>query len=152
METTQNQLINGGNGYFQNRIKIYIQQYHPDLFQDIELEEKSLALSESTSEQVLVFEKEGYQSTEAIERALVLTLENISSPYGVLLDFINENEETILQLTGNADITDKDGLLRLLPLVQRELETIEYSESPSEVSDAKARLLRNISITLLQRN
>lgn len=148
-----NNFREAGNGYFQNRIRNYIQQYHPDLLdKGDDFEGKIKAWSEDTIDHVLTLEKEGFQSTEAIEQSLARTLESISSPIGTLRDFIIENEDTIQQLTGISDVSDRELLLKLLPLVHTEIETVEFSTSPSDISDAKAHLLRKISLTLLQRN
>ena len=78
MATINENNFEAENGYFQNRIRNYIQQYHPDLLdKGDDFEEKIKAWSEDTIDHVLLLKRKASKAQRLLKQSLARTLESI---------------------------------------------------------------------------
>jgi len=139
-------------GYFQNRIRHYIEQYHPDLLSDPNLPIRIRELTDFTIESIQDLVRAGFQTYEAIEASISGTLDSITSPYASLKNFLIEHQEHIYKIAHVHDADDNELIFKLLPLIKDEINIIDSSTSPAQVSQAERDLLRIILKSLLNRN
>lgn len=140
------------SGYFENSIKKYLIDHHPDLIQG---EGNPIHLTELTEDATILFQaydRAGMRTYEAMERALTETLESISSPYGILKDFLIENETFLTYATGIEDWDDQDFVLKVLAENTEQISAIQMASTPEEKSLTNRELLNGVRKTLITLN
>lgn len=83
-----------GEGYFSNRIRKYMAEHHPDRMERGDAEKQVEAMTEEAIQLFLSYDQAGMPTYESLERALVETLESISTPYTSLEEFIEKQAST----------------------------------------------------------
>jgi len=136
------------SGYFENSIKKYLLDYHPDLVQEEGIQNHLAELTQDTIDLFQAYDRAGMPTYEAMERALTETLESISSPYGILKDFLIENETFLTYATGIEDLNEQDLVLKVLVENTEQISAIQMAATPEEMNQANKELLNGVRKTL----
>lgn len=140
------------SGYFENSIKKYLLDYHPDLIQQAGIQNHLAELTQDTIDLFQVYDRAGMPTYEAMERALTETLESISSPYGILKDFLIENETFLTYATGIEDLDEQNLVLKVLAENTEQISAIWMAATPEEMNQANKELLNGVRKTLITLN
>ena len=140
---------NHQSGYFEKGIKKYLIEHHPDLIRGEGIEIHLMELTEDALTLFQAYDRAGMPTYEALERALTETLECISSPYGILKDFLLENETFLNYTTGIEDLDEQDLVLKLLAENAEQISAIQLAVTPGEIYQANKELLLGVRKTLI---
>ncbi|GHB86214.1 hypothetical protein [Persicitalea jodogahamensis] len=139
-------------GYFENRIKNYLTDYHPDLIQSQDFETHLSELTQDAITLFQAFDRAGMATYEAMERALTETLESIISPYDILKDFLLENQTFLTYATGIEDLDELDLVMHILVENTATVSALQMATTPEDVVRANKELLSGVRKTLLSIN
>lgn len=140
------------NGYFENSIKKYLLEHHPDLILEEGIQNHLAELTQDAIALFQAYDRAGMPTYEAMDRALTETLESISSPYGILKDFLIENETFLIYATGIEDLHEQDLVLKVLAENTEQISAIQMATTPEEMSLANKELLNGVRKTLITLN
>lgn len=139
-------------GYFENRIKKYLTDYHPDLIQSQDSESRLSALTQDAITLFQALDRAEMGTYEAMERALTETLESITSPYDILKDFILENQTFLTYATGIEELDEPDLVMHILVENTATVFALQMATTPEDVVRANKELLSGVRKTLLSLN
>ncbi len=140
------------SGYFENSIKKYLTDYHPDLIREKDLDDCLSELTQDAVKLFQAFDRAGMSTYEAMERALTETLESITSPYAILKDFLLENQTFLTYATGIEDLDEQDLVMYLLFENTATVSALQMATTPEDMVQANKNLLSGIRKTLLSLN
>jgi DnaJ-domain-containing protein 1 len=139
-------------GYFENKIKKYLSDHHPDLIQNQDDENHLSKLTQDALTLFQAYDRAGMSVYEAMERALTETLESINSPYDILKDFLLENRTFLTYTTGIEDLDEQDLVMRILIENTATLSAFRMATAPEDVVRANKELLSGVRKTLRSLN
>ncbi len=139
-------------GYFENGIKIYLTEHHPDLTRSQDFETQLSELTQDAITLFQAFDRAGMSTYEAMERALSETLESITSPYNILKDFLLENRTFLTYATGIEDLDEQNLVMHILVKNTATVTALQMSTAPEDAVKANKNLLSGVMKTLLSLN
>ncbi len=134
-------------GYFANRIRNYLKKNHPDLLENKDSEQMVRIITQNSIGLFQSYDQTGMPLFEALELALVETLESITSPFGVLREFMDEHLTLLEYLTGQKT-PDAEVMYVLLPQNRVQVLELVAATTEKEVKVARRNLHLGIRETL----
>ena len=144
----ENQSRETGEGYFSNRIRHYLIEHHPDLVKAENFHKKAEAYAQQAIQLFLAYDQAGMAAYEAMDRALVETLEGIRSPNGILTDFLMDHRKILVALYPKVEIEEPQVLQTILRENYRQLLAVMNAPTPEVAKRARQKLFQGVLKTL----
>jgi hypothetical protein len=139
-------------GYFENGIKKYLAEHHPDLTKSQYFETHLSELAQDAITLFQAYDRAGISTYEAMERALTETLESITSPYDILKDFLLENRTFLTYATGIENLDEQDLVMHILVENAATVSALQKATEPEDMVKANKELLSGVRKTLRSLN
>jgi len=144
----ENQSMETGEGYFLNRIRHYLFEHHPDLVEAENFHKQAEAYAQQAIQLFLAYDQSGMAAYEAMDRALVETLEGIRSPYAILTDFLMDHRKILGYLYPKVEIDEQKVVQTILCDHYSQLLAVMNAPTPEEEKRVRQNLFQGVLKTL----